>query len=802
MVLRFLRRLVGALLIIVVLASAALWLGLRASLPHTDGTLELAGLEQPVRVTRDAAGVPTVEATSRLDLARATGYVHAQERFFQMDLMRRDAAGEISALFGSVAVQHDARRRLHGLRSVAERSLALMPPARRAQLDAYVQGVNAGLDALGARPPEYLLLRQQPEPWSPVDTLLVVHAMWLTLTDETGERDLALTRIHARLPAAMARFLARPGTHLDAALDGSTTVAPRIPTADEFDLRVLLAGASPPAPGVLPEAPVLGSNAFAVGSSRSGGGALLANDMHLGLRVPNIWYRARLRLTGANGLDLIGVTLPGTPAVVVGSNGQVAWGFTNAYVDVTDRVRVTPVPGDPARYRTADGDRPFTARTERIAVAGGIPVERTFRDTVWGPVVEADRELHALRWAGHAPAATNLELMQFEHAGSVDDALALAGRVGIPAQNLLLADSAGHIAWTVVGRLPARLADVGQTPADQDRALEGRDLPASDFAWTERSAIPVIRDPGDGVLWTANARPVGGASLAVLGNGNYAVGARAAQIRDALHEHERHDESSLLAIALDDRALYMARWKVLLDATLERSASRIERGVELAGVLETWSGRALPDDAAYRWVREFRDTVRFAILSTLAEPMKLPPEAVPFRGIRQDEAVVWQVLDARPPNLLHPTWADWDTMLTDAVARTIARVTERHPGPLGARTWGERNLVPVAHPLSRAVPSLGALLDMPEHASPGDAWVPRVLRDTQGASERLILRVGDEANGIFHMPGGQSGHLLSPWYRYGFEDWVQGRASPLLPGEATAHLALMPARSSRPATSQ
>ena len=282
-----------------------------ASLAELDGQSTLASLDAAVQVQRDAQGVPTITATSRLDLARATGYVHGQERFFQMDLMRRDAAGELSELFGGAALAYDKRRRLHGLKVVAHRAVKSLNEADRRMLQAYAAGVNAGLGALDAKPFEYFLVNQTPRLWALEDTILAIHAMWITLTDEAAERDLNLTRMHDVLPPEVYAYLAQVGSKQDAALDGSAWSSLPIPAAQVYDARRF--GETLVHSAILPVAlhrdahleGLQGSNNWAVMGRRSThGGAIVANDMHLSLRVPNLWFRARFVIPGL--LDISG----------------------------------------------------------------------------------------------------------------------------------------------------------------------------------------------------------------------------------------------------------------------------------------------------------------------------------------------------------------------------------------------------------------------------------------------------------------------------------------------------------------
>ncbi|MFP5375073.1 MAG: penicillin acylase family protein, partial [Gammaproteobacteria bacterium] len=309
-------------MLLLIMALATWWL-MRGSLPKLDGEVPLPGLSAPVAIERDALGVVTIDAASRSDAMRALGYVHAQERYFEMDLMRRTAAGEMAALFGPRALAHDREKRVHRMRARVLAGLEAALGEHRDEVEAYVAGVNAGLDGLGMRPWPYLLLRARPEPWRLADSPLVGLAMYFDLQDEHNARELGLWRVRPHLPPALFALLSHDGSSWDAPLQGEARGDAVLPGPETLDLRRLPAPSQAAATGVKPlppplaprvatpspallergigESPAatefhLGSNNFAVAGALTGDGrALVADDMHLGLRAPNLWFRVRLR---------------------------------------------------------------------------------------------------------------------------------------------------------------------------------------------------------------------------------------------------------------------------------------------------------------------------------------------------------------------------------------------------------------------------------------------------------------------------------------------------------------------------
>ncbi len=799
--------LLASLGLLALLAGGAGWLylQLRGSLPQLDGETTLAGLSAPVAVERDALGVPTIRGESRLDLARAIGFIHAQERFFQMDLLRRTAAGELAALVGSAALDLDRTHRLHRFRHRARQAMATAPLEDQALIAAYTAGVNAGLAALAAPPFEYLLLRVAPEPWQPEDTPLVVYAMYVDLQSQQWLRESARGVLHDRLPPELAAFLDPPGTDWDAPLQGKPLQSPPPPGPDVFDLRRQPVVATVPATAATPQPPAFvlypstsadesettrGSNNWAVaGRLTAHGGALLANDMHLALRVPNIWYRASLIYPDDRGHErrIVGVTLPGTPAIVAGSNGHIAWGYTNSEGDWADLVVLEPEAGTET-YPTPDGPRPFVQTRETLAVKDAPAATLEILETVWGPVVDRDHRgrQRALRWVAHDPRAVNLGLLALERADTLGTALDIANRAGAPAQNILLADADGRIAWTLSGPIPRRFGHDGGLPSSWANGQRGWS------GWLEPAEYPRIVDPPSGRLWTANGRVVDGAWLRLLGDGGYALGARARQIRDGLLERDRFGETDFLALQLDDRALFLQRWRELLLATLTPDAVRADaRRDEMRRWVADWGGRAAVTSVGYRLVRTFRDEVLERAFAPLNAVCRQTDPRFDYGLFRQNEGPLWQLIAHRPPHLLDLRYPDWSALLLDAADATLAKLNA-DGRPLAAHTWGDYNQIRIQHPFSRLLPWLSDWLDMPPQSLPGDLYMPRIQTAGSGASERLVVAPGRETDGILHLPGGQSGHPLSPWYRAGHTAWATGEPLPLLPGPVAHRLRLEP----------
>jgi penicillin amidase len=804
---RVLKALLIALLVILIAGVAGAlwaWSRVRASLPELDGRQQVPGLSAPVQVQRDRLGIPSIRGATREDVARALGFLHAQDRFFQMDLARRRAAGELAALVGVRALALDHEIRIHRFRAEAHRAVDLLTPASRRIVDAYTAGVNSGLASLGEPPFEYLLLRQQPEPWRDEDSFLVVLSMFITLQDTDGSYESTLGTMHDVLPEEMYEFLAPKGTEWDAPVVGETFSTPPIPGPEVYNLRAGRAGRTTLP---LPERPprvelwdarserdeALGSNNWAVsGALTTDGSAIVANDMHLFIRVPNTWYRASMEwpdaATPSDPHRLVGVTLPGVPALVTGSNTHIAWGFTNTYADWSDLVELETNPANPDQYRTPDGWRAFEHFDETIAVTGEEARHEQVTWTIWGPVLGPDHRgrMRAYAWVAHSADRLATTITPLESAHTIEEAFDEVNGVGIPGQNLVVADRTGRIGWTVYGAIPRRVGLDGVLPsswADGSRGWKG---------WLERGEYPRILDPPGGRIWTANARVVGGDMLAKLGDGSYEVGARARQIRERLMARDRFGVRDMLAIQMDASSEFLDRWRQFLVDTLTPSAvdGHADRA-ELRQILgHNWAGRAAPDSAAYAFVHRFRDLLSERVIAfVLSECYEADP-TFDYATVRRREGPLWKLATEKPPHLLDPQYSTWDELIMSTLDQLIADARAKGSAPLTDRKWSEYNVTAFRHPLSAAVPLGARWLDMPIKPLAGDLYTIQVHSGSLGASERMVVSPGHEADGIMHMPTGQSGHPLSPFYSNSHDAWVNGDPTPFLPGPAEHSLTL------------
>ena len=754
------------LLALLVLAAGGGYLWLRQSLPQLEGKIRVEGLRAPVTVVRDQWAIPHIEAASLEDASFALGFVHAQDRLWQMEFQRRVGAGRLSEIVGEAVLPTDRYMRTLGLYRRAAASFDHLSGETRAWLEAYARGVNAYLATRrGPLPPEFLILRHDRiEPWTPADSLVWLRLMALDLG--TNYRDeLLRARLSTRLT--------------------DQQIADMWPAYPK-DAPITLAG---PTPGLGPAAPAAvgsgagaGSNAWALAASRTRtGGTLLANDPHLGLQAPGVWYLAHLKTPAQ---ELAGATLAGVPAVVLGQNGAVAWGFTNTGADVEDLFIERLDPADPGRYLTPDGPQPFTVRDEVIRVKGAPPVTITVRETRHGPVLSdllpdaaslfgADRVL-ALAWTGLAEDDRTADaLLALDRARDWPGFVEATRAVGAPMQNILYADTAGHIGFIAPGRVPVRRRGDGRWPApgwSGDYDWQG---------WIPFEALPRALDPNDGLLFNANNRIVPEGYPWLL-TADWEAPYRARRLAQLLAGRD-YDLAASAAIQADERSLLA---EDLLPILLE--ARPASPGAAAAmNELKAWDRVMRPDGRApllfAAWYRE---------LSRLIEADELGPLFSGFWSVRPE--FMEEILERRQ------IWCD--DLATEAVetcAELASRALDlaladlaRRYGPDQADwRWGEAHPARMAHAIFGEQPLLGWLFNIEVASGGGDTTVnvghfaPRDERhpfaSVHAAGYRGLYDLADLDRSRWIAATGESGNPLSSHYRDLTRLWARGEYVPM-----------------------
>ncbi len=760
---------------------------LSASLPEIDGVRQSNALSAQGTIERDKLGTAIIHASSRLDMAYLIGFAHAQDRFFQMDTLRRSSAGELSELVGDATLALDKRARFHQFRARAVRFFSQLDNEQQMLLEQYAKGVNDAIAEFEKPPFEYLLTQSEIKPWKPEDSLLASYSMYMDLQGWQIERDFAFTALEKLYGAEMVQFFTLPSEY-QAALDGSKIPMPevRVPALERQTDLVFTDKTLRKDSGFdfsdIPEPADIGSNNWAVtGRLTDTESALLSNDMHLSLRVPPIWYRAQLNYSHqGQDISVTGVSLPGTPAIIVGSNSHIAWGFTNANLDNLEWIEL-------------QDDTSVEVISENIMVKNKAH-NFDILMSEYGPVREMMGKRYALIWVAHQPYGINIEIAELAHKKTTEEALTVSTLAGMPVQNMMVVDRVGNAAWKPTGAVTAR--QVPSTVAINEQAYTS--------LWKQQEQnVPSVSNPIHGRLWTANDRIISTQDLPRYGNGGYALGARGLQIKKRLFEHETFDESTFYAIQLDNQANFLSKWHELLLNTLktknkiESDSNPSENGGRFdadIAILNDWKACACEDSIGYTLVRRFRSS----FINMLLEPIEtnLKSHEINSRPLLTGfETSVWHILNLQAQSWLHEDFSSFDEMLAGAYERTKERLIERYkadPITLEGLEWGEVNKLEIKHPIAQNLPIFHSLFHMRSVQGFGDSFMPAVQRKRSGASQRLIVRPGNEDLAILTVPGGQSGHPLSDYFRTGFEDYALGENTPLLPSEPIHSLVFSP----------
>ncbi len=759
--LRWIGGLVAGLALLALAVAGAGYAYLRTGLPQTEGTLRIAGLEAPVEIVRDGFGIPHVWAANDRDLWFTLGFLHAQDRLVQMEFTRLIGQGRLAELVGPRGLPLDRFNRVLGLSQEARRAYAIADAETRAQADAYAAGANASLAAhTGAWPVEFLWFGHRPERWEGWHTFLWGQLMGLTLN--AGWRD-ALLR-------------ARMGDRLTPEL--FDTLWPREPGAPAVafdpapkpvaDLAAALLDNLP-----APLGPPTASNEWVVaGAKTASGKPILANDPHLNLGAPGIWYLVRLE---APGVLYAGATAPGAPALVLGHNGNVAWGFTTTGADAADLFVERIDPGDASRYLTPGGSQPFETREEVLQVKGQRPETLVVRRTRHGAVIsDVDGAARAAAGEGQAmslalpfmfaPDRTAQALMRLNRARNAREAVAATREWLGPVQNMVYADRAGTIGLRTIGAVPTRAA----VPSPVPYRGWTREVGWTGFVPFEQ--MPAHEDPAGGFLSNANDRVVSQDwphHLAFSFDPSY----RQRRIVEMLGARDAQDTAFHAALQADATSLF-AQAAIAASASLAPSAPRTKAALEK---LRAWDGRmdrALPEPLIFAtWMRELTQRTLSTALGDLGES-----------AVRERPRLVLDVLAG------NSRWCGEAGCASAAEAALVAAldwIAARHGNEMARWRWGSEHVAPFDNPLFARLPLAHMLLGA-DTPTQGDYYTvnrgagrmsdpAQPFAHVHGAGYRAIYDLADLDASLFVVAPGQSGNPLSAHWRDLAGTWAEGR---------------------------
>ena len=775
---------VAALLLaalLLTIAAAFFWYR-SAGQPQISGKLQMHGLQDTVDIVRDAEGIPHIYAKTSHDAYFALGVTHAQDRLWQMEMNRRIAAGRMAEVLGPAALGTDRFLRTLGIRRNAEAIVRNLAPDAHAALDAYAEGVNRYLEQRsGPLPPEFLLTgAPAPAPWEPADSIAWQTMMAWDLS-ANWTQELLRMRLAQRMDMA----------HIHAFLPPYPGDAP-IHTQDYTSLYRSLAGTAAQLEKVSRIAPPslvegMGSNNWVLGSRRSATGKpLLANDPHLGLTAPALWYFAHL---SAPGMNVIGGTLPGVPAVILGHNDQIAWGLTNTAPDVQDLFIEQINPDNEAQYRTPDGWAAFDRRTETIRVKGQPDVHLTVRDTRHGPVITgalplADRapidartHVIAFSWTALRPDDLTFQAsLRLNRARDWEQFLAAMRDFSAPQQNVVYADVAGNVGFIAPARVPVRRRDndlKGLAPAP------GWDARYDWTGFIPFDELPREYNPLSQQIVTANQKIVGPAYPHFI-TSEWTLPYRAQRISSLLEARPLHDLDSFATIQKDDVSLAARELLPLL----ARTAPKSDQARDALAALKQWDGKmdvARFEPLVYNaWVRELS---RQLFAAPLGEA--LMKDYWEQRNIHQPTVEALRTMDTgnlwcsgAQPHAGLPRCAE---VMSASLDGALADLRTRYGNDMQAWKWGIAHEALSEHRPFSKVPSLAKYFDI-RLPSSGDTYTVNVglhnLRDEaapftnhHAASLRALYDLSNLENSRFIHSTGQSGNVFSPLYANYAQRW-------------------------------
>ena len=787
-------RTIAAVLILAGLAiGAAFWLAAR-SLPDYDRTETVAGLSAPVEIVRNTHDVPHVFGSSDADVFFGLGYAHAQDRLWQMTLLRRTAQGRLSEIFGRRTLRTDELMRRLGLYRAATASVGAQDADTLAMLRAYAAGVNARIDvvnreASGRGAPEFFMFEPSVAPWQPADSIAIVKLLALQLSGHAAE-EVRRARASLVLPPERLRDL-----HADAPGDGTVALAGDLFPGLAPAVRV--AGADPFLwPGGHPDL-AGASNAFAVAPSRAAaGGALLANDPHMMLTAPTPWYLARLDLATGG---VIGGTIPGLPVVLVGRSARLGWGLTSAYLDDQDVLIEELDPADPTRYRTPDGWARFETRRSIVAIDGEAPVTLTLRRTEAGPVLTGAQfdlgtvtpagHVAVLQWTGLSDSDTSLRAgLALMRAPDVDAALEAARWFVAPAQNLTVTDGT-RIAMAVMGRQPDR---------DADHQSQGR-IPAPGWIEANRwrglrpaAANPSWTDPEGGLLGNTNNKTVDAPFPDHLshwwGDSQRVQRMEALMAARDVHTRESLIEAQLDTVSVTARALLPLVGRDLWFTGDAAPAGTPERRRQRAlDLLAAWNGEMsehLPEPLIYAaWMRALQARLIRDELGPLAEEYpRMEPLFV--ERVYRDVGGASAWCDVKQSTVTE-TCAD---VARQSLDDALQGLEDRYGGDVESWRWGDAHEARHDHMALGDVPGLGLVVNVRQSTSGGDHTLergrtsglePEPFANVHAATYRGVYDFADPESSVFVTSTGQSGHPLSRHYDDLGELWRRGEYIPM-----------------------
>lgn len=754
---------------------------LRSTRPRPLSDVTLLDLGSNVKVSFDSSGVPLIEAENRKDAIYVLGYLMARDRLFQMDLLRRTASGRLAEVLGATQLENDRKARVIGFHRIVSEILENLPFDQQEVLEVYARGVNSYIER-ESLPFEFRLCGYKPEPWTAESGLLVFMEIYKRLCGDGKDKRMLTLMEEVLPPEVVAFFVTDEDEYTTTMVGGEEPLRPSGNIPKEALVRLIRSwkrlGQEKVKSSVPLFTPPIGSNQWAVSGERTfDGRAIISNDMHLELGMPNIWYRACLKYENS---VMCGVFLPGAMIMVAGSNGHVGWGFTRMCGDNLDLVRLKVNPNQPQEYQTPEGWEPFREIDEVILVKGGKDVIHKVKVTRWGPVYGEPLlgdEL-VLRWTALSPDGVDLGLIQMDAVRTIEEGIDVMTRWAGPPLNVMMADQSGHIAWTLCGKFPSRRGFDGYTATSWADPAIGWD------GYIPSTELPRVIDPPEGLLLTANNRILGSKYPHRLGF-NFCGGYRAYRIQKRLLEMSSVDERDMHELQLNvDAEFYRFYQKIALEA-LDQMEGKVRAGKlkSLRRALNAWDGRVHKNSKGIPLVFLFHQRLTQDVLDPFFGSCRELDPSFRFLWVNYEKPLR-AILAQKDVELFNTDCVSWAEYLFQILAGCAHELMfSSRKLKLDAVTWGDVNQSFIVHPLSFLFPELWSLLNIPHQGMDGCLHSINASWAGFGVSERYAVSPGHEREGTFAMPGGQSSHPLSIHYDDHHKDWMQGTYSSFYPGE-------------------
>ena len=723
------------------------WLVVNKSLPRIEGDLVSNTIKKQITIRRDHAGIPTIASKTYKESILGLGIAHAQDRFFQMDILRRMGSGSLSSLLGVTTVDEDKKSMQFGLLAQANEAYLGLSEAQKELLSYYSEGVNLGLQSFETAPYEYSLLKDTPKKWEDKDTLLAIYGLYLLVEDKQHERALIDKKLSLSLPAELYRFLVPDGS-----FHKNQSQKYHIPNSNEWNVRKFNKGHAHSDVLINQYAAKPLSNVWVLSSEKvRGGRPMLAVDINMPLTIPNLWYRASATISNLrSSTDIQGLTLPGIPFFLLGTNENIVWGMA---MPASSRNNLSSINKSLSSVKTVE---------HSFGVKGSSSVTFTSQMASEGPVLEENGESYAWNLGALAMEPANLNLFDLPFASSAEEAMRIVSSSQFVEFDFFIADDKDNIGWVSVGA---------------DSQPEG----INQKIYNPRSKVILQQD-----VRKANSED----------NVNLLT-PRQRQIQDNLRVLFQPDQYTIFNTLVDERNYSLQRWQQLLLNVLDDN-ERFYPALydKYFDLIDSWNGSVANEQPSYVIIRAYRDNLARKIYANILAPIDQDISVDEYFAVTDLWTIpLWKIIDDKPLHLLHSSYRDWDAFLIASLF-DLDELIDKQYGGLANLSWEAVNEIEFQTLAEFDNIFLKSLIALPEYETKGDVFLPKVREKGFGANARLVLSPGSNQQNLIAMPVGQSSNPLSSYWSVGHEEWAKDIPLMLSPGDTKYELTIFPTEDS------